>query len=264
MADWKIARKEGACRACGRSFDEGEAHLSLLVLRGDEPSREDLCQRCFETRAGEGSTQGTPDELVEAVGEQAAGADQAGDVELWWWRTRWRSEKKRGLALNLEAIEGLFLALEKRAAEAEGTTLSELRYILCLVLMRKRRLKIVRIVRDREGEAMVVRRPRRKESLRVAVHDFTPERTEELRGKLVRLFDGDEADLAALEHDDPEPLEDGADGVDEPVDSAPDTEVEDDDEDDPDEGDPQRLDPDGEASVDGSLGEGRSGAVARP
>lgn len=263
MADWKIARKEGACRACGRSFDEGEAHLSLLVLRGDEPAREDLCQRCFEGRA----TQGTPGELAGAVGEQVASADQAEDVELWWWRTRWRSEKKRGLALNLEAIEGLFLALEKRAAEGEGATLSELRYILCLVLMRKRRLKIVRIVRDRQGEAMVVRRPRRKESLRVAVHDFTPERTEELRGKLVRLFDGDEADLAGLERD--EPFEDE---VDEPTESGLEGEAEDDDE--PAGTDPDSLDLGGLAgddlephagdSADGTPGEGRPGAVARP
>ena len=190
MADWKIARKGGACHACERSFEEGEAHLSLLFLRADEPLREDLCQSCFEARSEER-------EAV-SVGPSDAAPQPEEDLDLWWWRTRYRGEKRRGLALNVEAIEGLFLALEQRAAQAEGTTLSELRYILCLILMRKRRLKIVRILRDRGGEAMTVRRPRRKESLRVAVHDFTPERTEELRTKLVRLFDGDEADLAEL------------------------------------------------------------------
>ena len=179
MADWKIARQGGTCGACERSFDEDEPHLSLLFLAGDEPARQDMCQTCFAERTD-------------------AGGDEA---DLWWWRTHYRSESKRGLALNLEAIEGLFIALEERAAKAETSTLSELRYILCLILMRKRRLKIERIVRGKDGEAMLVRRPRRKESLRVAVHDFTPERTDQLRGKLVRLFDSEEADLAELENE---------------------------------------------------------------
>ena len=179
MADWQIARKAGACGACERSFEEDEPHLSLLYLSGEEPARSDVCQSCFAERS-------------------EAGAD---DGDLWWWRTRFRTAKKRGLALNLEAIEGLFMALEERARSAETSTLSELRYILCLILMRKRRLKIERIVRAKDGEAMLVRRPRRKESLRVAVHDFTPERTDQLRGKLVRLFDGDDADLAELERE---------------------------------------------------------------
>ena len=167
--DWHITKRGGTCAGCDRAFDEDEPHVSTLVLRSDEPLREDLCQECFA---------GRPEEPAE---------------ELWWWRTRHRVNKKRGLQLDLEAIEGLFLALEKKTAES----VSELRYVLCLILMRKRRLKIDRIVRDSSGEAMIVRRPRRKEALRVSVHDFTPERMQDLRGRLMRIFDGDEADVAA-------------------------------------------------------------------
>lgn len=179
MAEWKIARKAGACAKCECSFAEGEAHLSLLLLRGDEPVREDLCQGCFAARSAAGSA--------------------ASEIDLYWWRTHFRTEKRRGLALDLEAIEGLFLALVARAADSSQPVLSELRYILCLILMRKRRLKIERIARDSAGETLIVRRARREEELAVAVHDFSPERTEELRTQLVRLFDGGDADLAGLE-----------------------------------------------------------------
>ena len=75
--------------------------------------------------------------------------------------------------------------------------LRELRYVLCLLLMRKRRLKIVRILRDAEGESMLVRRPRRQEQLRVFVFDFDAQRMGELREELLRVFDSDEG-LASL------------------------------------------------------------------
>jgi hypothetical protein len=165
MSDWKIARRGGACSSCERVFDEDEPHVSKLFLREGEPLREDQCQECFAK-------------------------DTEGE-EIWWWRTRHRSGKKRGLQLDLEAIEALFLSLEGKTDPKVG----ELRYVLCLILMRKRRLKIDRIVRDAEGEAMIVRRPRRKEGLRVAVHEFSPERMDELRARLVRLFDGGEGDV---------------------------------------------------------------------
>jgi len=167
LSDWKFGRRHGHCAACERAFAEDEAHVSALVIAEAEPQREDVCLECWGGRAA--------------------------SEQLFWWRTHHRVGKKRGLALNLEALEAFFLALEDKTDQ----TLRELRYILCLILMRKRRLKIVRILRAKEGEAMLVRRPRRKESLRVWVFDFSPERMEELRVKLVRIFDGDEGDLLA-------------------------------------------------------------------
>lgn len=165
MSDWKFGRRQGGCTACERPFSEDEAHVSSLVIAAEEPQRDDVCLECW--------------------------AEREEDEQLFWWRTHHRVGKKKGLALNLEALEAFFLALEGK----QDQTLRELRYILCLILMRKRRLKIVRILRGKSGEAMLVRRPRRKESLRVWVYDFAPERMEELRIKLVRIFDGDDGDL---------------------------------------------------------------------
>jgi hypothetical protein len=170
MTDWKITKRQSACSTCEREFAEGELHFSSLVLRTEAVAREDSCVECWRARPPGGG--------VEAI---------------LWWRTRQRSDRRRGVALNLEALEALFLQLEGRTEVA----LRELRYVLCLILMRKRRLKIERIYRDGNGEGMVVRRPRRDEHFDVAVFDFTAERIDELRTRLRDVFEGVESESLA-------------------------------------------------------------------
>ena len=159
--EWKVRRRDGRCTTCSAEFPEGSRHASVLSVRGDEVGREDLCITCFDARA------------------------RASD--LFWWFTR-RSKAKAGLVLDLVTLEQLFLQLEGRGERS----VRELRYLVALLLMRKRRLKLDRVTRGPEGEAMVCRRPRRKEAFTVFVFDFTPERMNELRAKLVGLFDGAE------------------------------------------------------------------------
>ena len=161
MAEWKIARRRDRCGGCESVLDEGERHASLLSLCGEELSREDLCLACFTSRGAGG--------------------------EIFYWFTRRRSDR-RGLRLDLPTLEQLFLRLDGR----EGERLLELRYLLCLILMRKKRLKLVRVVRD-PRETLLVRRPRRDESLRVPVCEFSPERMEELRRELLDVFEGAES-----------------------------------------------------------------------
>lgn len=166
MNDWKIERRHATCVGCERAFDEGERHFSALAVRGDALVREDRCVGCWKSNS-------------------------ASDC-LFWWRTRHFAEKRRGVQLNLEALEQLFLHLEGKAEQK----LRELRYVLCLILLRKRRLKVRQIVRDAEGESFVVYRPKHAESLSVFVFDFTPERVDELRAELQHIFDGAEPEAA--------------------------------------------------------------------
>ena len=175
MTDWKTPKRASACSTCAREFAEGELHFSSLVLRDVLVARADACAACWNGRASPASTPGI-------VGES-----------IFWWRARQRSDRRRGVALNLEALEALFVQLEGRSEVA----LRELRYVLCLILMRKRRLKMDRIYRDGSGEGMVVHRPRREESFEVAVFDFSPERIDELRTRLRDVFDGVESESTA-------------------------------------------------------------------
>jgi hypothetical protein len=164
MSEWKFRRRQGWCGGCERRFEEGERHASSLAVRGDELVREDLCEPCW-------SRSGARDELFH-------------------WFTRHRAAQ-RGLQLDLATLEQVFLSLAGRSEPR----LAELAYLIALLLLRKRRLRLERVARDERGEAMLVRRPRRTESLRVQVFDFAPERLEALRGELARLFEGGEPAL---------------------------------------------------------------------
>lgn len=161
MAEWRIRRRHGACGACEREFEDGERHASLLFVAGEDLAREDLCRACWTARAPDGD-------------------------DLLWWFTRYHRDRRRTLQLDLASLERLFVELEGRGEEK----LRELRYLLCLLLMRKRKLKLARVRRGREGEFLVVRRPRREEELSVLVFDFSPERMDELRTHLHEMLEG--------------------------------------------------------------------------
>ncbi len=160
MSDWKIRRLRGECAKCERAFEtDGERLLTQVRFVDEELVREDFHPECWE-------------EPSDAI---------------YWWATRREVQGKKTLALDFELIERLFFQLEERSEDK----IRELRYLLCLMLMRKRRLKLVRVQRGPEGEAMLLRRPRRKEECRVFVYDFDPERLDVLRGELATLLDGD-------------------------------------------------------------------------
>jgi hypothetical protein len=159
--EWRFQGRRSECGACKAEYAAGERHVSVLSIAGEELLREDLCVSCFEKR------------------------DPA--ASLFYWFTRHHVDRRR-LHLDLATLEQLFLRLESRGEQK----LRELRYVLCLLLMRKRRLKLVRIERDADGERLLVKRPRRADTCSVFVYDFAPERVDELRQELVAIFDGSE------------------------------------------------------------------------
>jgi hypothetical protein len=185
-SDWKIHRREERCARCERAFAEGEVVYSLLALDAGADAavlqREDRCPACF---------QGSPE----------SGADASGGVpatgELHFWRTRHAHDRRARFAVDFEAIEELFLALEGRREER----LQELRYLLVLLLLRKRRLKLVGVRRHAGtagGETLCVRRPRRAEEHEVPVFELDTERALALKAELARVFEG--ADVETLAH----------------------------------------------------------------
>src|SRR5687768_5384502 len=134
MSVWNLRRHRIACATCEATFPDNARYLSLLSSAHGEISRVDHCLGCWAARKPE-------------------------DTDLFWWRTRHAPSARRVLALNLEALEALFLALEGK----QDLAVQELRLLLCLLLMRKRRLKTVRMSRAQDRDAFVVRRPRRQE-----------------------------------------------------------------------------------------------------
>ncbi len=176
MGAWSFHRRRGTCSGCQRPFRDGESHHSALSLLGDGVVREDLCGACWPVRlAGARSTpEGPP-------------------TPLYWWRTH-HEVGRRGLALNLEAIAALFLALAGRTEPNVG----QLRYVLGLLLMRKRRLKLVRVVREGDVETLIVRRPGHPGELALTAFALDAERMVGLKQELQTLFDAEDSALAGL------------------------------------------------------------------
>ncbi len=183
MTDWKFTKRGLECALCQRAFAEGEPHVSSLAVEGEAIARIDACLACWKRRDVQAA--GRSSEPLRAGAQPPAPLQGAHSSDLFWWRTRHSSDKPRGLALNLEALEALFFSLGSRTE----TTLRELRYVLCLILMRKRRLKIERVGRTERGEVLVVSRPRKQELHEVDVFDFSPEKIDELRGRLQEVFE---------------------------------------------------------------------------
>lgn len=168
MSDWRIQRREPRCAKCEREFAEGEAIFSLLFFTADRLHREDRCPACFDPAA------------------PAADGVETERAELLFWRTRHHADQRARFAVDFESIEELFLALEGRR---EGR-LQELRYLLALLLLRKKRLKLVGLRRGPEGETFCLRRPRRQEEFEVQVFELDTERALALKAELARVFEG--------------------------------------------------------------------------
>lgn len=203
--EWRIRRKQGTCALCGRGFEEGERLRSLLCIEEAEIARRDLCASCCAASPDEATlSERVRTALVEgaqAGAELAPPGTGAGEAAapfaLYWWSTRQRGTPARRVQLDMDLVERLFLDLEGRAEEK----LRELRYLLCLLLMRKRRLKLDAVRRGEGGEALLVHRPRRTERLVVHVHDFGAERMDELRARLEALLEGVEPEAALAPRD---------------------------------------------------------------
>jgi hypothetical protein len=160
MSEWKFTRRQFQCATCEIAFQDGERHVSAIVFEGEDLRREDHCTTCFARR------------------------DSVADLFFWYTR---HVIGKRALELDLATLEALFLRLEGRT-EAR---IRELRYVLCLLLMRKRRLRLDRVARgESDGETMILHRPRRKETIKVYVFDFSPERLDVLKSDLLALLEG--------------------------------------------------------------------------
>jgi hypothetical protein len=113
--DYEIARSAGACAACGRQLAAGEEFMAVLKETPEQLCREDYCLKCWSAEGIEGA---------------AASA-------LGTWKTRIPQprEKKR-----LFVDDDLLVNFLERLSDADAPAKIAFRYVLALVLMRKKLL----------------------------------------------------------------------------------------------------------------------------
>lgn len=185
--EYKIDPSPRRCRACQREFAVGEEYFSAVAETPEENrlSRHDFCPACWR-----------PD----------------GEVYFSFWRTRVPEPEapvRRGPRVDLARLMPLF----ERLADAPDEAAGRFRYVLALVLMRKRRLKIVesRRLAGGRGEELVLRETGSDRRHTVSCPRVTEDEIRSVADRLREILDmpdrWDEAEAAVA---DPEPPGAGA------------------------------------------------------
>ncbi|MFH0946168.1 MAG: hypothetical protein V2A76_13290 [Planctomycetota bacterium] len=180
--DYTIRKISEGCVRCQAPFEAGNPLYSLILLEEEEPARLDLCVSCFELR--------------EADPER----------EFAFWRTRRAESTQVRRMVDFNLLRELFF----RMAERESPEYRKICYLLGLVLIRKRVVKLQEFTSEGGVDYLVVTAKQREHPIRLEAPELRPEEFGELRDHLVGLLDmdlGPESDLPAQF-----PGEDEADG----------------------------------------------------
>jgi len=156
MIDYEVARCTRRCAATGRELAPGEAIYSVLVPEGSQVVRKDF-----------------------------AVADWPGPPEnaLGWWKSQLPDATKKAQWAPHEVMLEFFESLE------QDPTREDLRYVLALLLVRRRVLRVESEETDAAGRTVqVLDCPRKETQYRVAVVLPEPSRAEELQAQLAPLL----------------------------------------------------------------------------
>lgn len=158
LLDFEITHCSRQCVTTGRTFAPGETYFSTLhIERG-------LSVRCdYAADAWPGPP----------------------ETALAWWRSR--TPDGDGAKLKLapqDVLLNLFVELDQQPQEAE------FRYVLGLLLLRRRLVKLEETRRDADGDVLVLDCPQREEQYELPVATPDPERTEVIQRRMIELLYG--------------------------------------------------------------------------
>jgi hypothetical protein len=158
LLDFEIARCTRRCAASGQAIGAGERYYSTLHMEHHAPVRRDYSAAAW---------QGPPADCVA------------------WWQSRVADgDAPRARLAPQDVLVNLFSALAEEPAEVE------FRYVLGLLLLRRRIVKLEATRHDQCGEVLVLDCPRREEQFEMLVAPPSTERTVELEKRLGDLLYG--------------------------------------------------------------------------
>ena len=168
QVNWPIESPTGRCAATGRAFQEGEEYFSVLFEEGESFRRADYSLEAWH---------GPPD---------AAYCHFKSRVPI-------RKKQKRWLADD-EVLESFFLRLE---GEQEPVRI-QFRFVLALILMRKRRVRYEGSAVDNGTEWWTVTLMRDRSTHRVANPRLAADQLEEVSRQLSGILHSDVASAVAF------------------------------------------------------------------
>jgi hypothetical protein len=121
--EWEVARASGRCAITGREFAEGDSYYAVLFEGPEGMDRRDYAVEAWT---------GPPE----------------GSFCYWRGRVPVREKKPSAITIDAELLTQLFLRLEEDGSEPG----QQFRFVLALLLMRKRLLKFEGTVRNEDRE----------------------------------------------------------------------------------------------------------------
>jgi len=155
----KIDRPRGICTKCQEPFKNGSTYTSLLLVCPEGWNRNDYCETCFSKYEGE-----TP-------------------IAEWHVKV----EKKKKTVLSESAI---WQVLKSKNPEI---TEKPLAYILCLMMARKRKLRITKTSKKKGQEFQTYSNKSRKIDITVAVPNLTPAAFHKLQNEMDDFFSSEDS-----------------------------------------------------------------------
>jgi len=155
---WSFRKRDATCSDCTRTFQEGEDVYSLLRLVEEDLQRVDACRSCFDQR------------------------DSSQDVV--YWRT---SQREKGAAMKMD-FDLLLAAMEGMATD-EREERRDLCYLLALLLVRHRKLRLERVEMRGSKEFLILRKVRSQNRFPVESRELEPARRQKLTSILAQLMD---------------------------------------------------------------------------
>jgi len=127
--DYEVGKSACVCAHCNKQLQEEEEHFSSLCDAKTEYVRRDYCLQCWPE------------------------AQSSDDQRVSFWRTRVpKAEEEKKQFVDDDVIFNFFMRLENETEPSKRN----FRYVLGLLLMRKKTLKFDDIRRDDGGEALVL------------------------------------------------------------------------------------------------------------
>ena len=168
MTDYDIVHQTGVCAATQRQLEPGEEFYAVLFETADGFERRDYSVAAWQSR---------PDEY------------------FCFWKSRVpRKEDKQQVFIDSAAVADLFLKLADHQEEVKR----HFRFVLSLILMRKRLLKYERTLRTGDGEFWRMRLTRDQSTHDVLNPQMTDAQIEAVGRELGAILHGDFQAFAKL------------------------------------------------------------------
>ncbi len=171
---FEIEAITGRCAASGRTFEEGEEFYTVLFEQGESFTRADYSLEAW---------QGPPDNAYCHFKTRAA-----------------MKEKRKKMLVDNELLTGFF---ERLADETEPVRL-QFRFVLALILMRKRLLRYEKSTVEDEVEVWSMTLTRNQSQQRVINPQLTDEQIENVSRQLSAILHSDMGQWATMD-DEPAP-----------------------------------------------------------